>query len=167
MTKVYFPRMLIPLSGFFGIGWFLHRQRHSGRDDDLVSGAVVCFTTLGSDYPSGNYFAGWNRDAICGSHVCFRDIRFALPFLVQFWMFATPVIYPASRVPARWRWLLVFNPMAGLVTYFARHCSARRWNGTSAISTLAAALLLIYSVYFFRRAERTFADVIGFVRVQQ
>ena len=48
-------------------------------------------------------------------NVKYRDIRYALPFLIQLWMFASPIIYPASMVPARWRWVLLLNPMAGVI----------------------------------------------------
>jgi lipopolysaccharide transport system permease protein len=94
-------------------------------------------------------------------NVRFRDIRFVLPFFVQFWMFATPVIYPASLVPQKWRWILALNPMAGMVEGFraAMFGTPQNWQMLS-ISTFVSVLLLVYSSYFFRRAERTFADVI-------
>jgi lipopolysaccharide transport system permease protein len=163
VTKVYFPRMLIPLSGVLAalVDFFI-------ASSILVAmmiwhGVPLCFSQLWVPLillaitllaaGTGMLFAALN--------VRFRDIRFALPFFVQFWMFATPVIYPASLVPAKWRWLLALNPMAGMVEGFraALFGTALEWQ-MLAISTLAATLLLIYSAYFFRRAERTFADVI-------
>ena len=163
VTKVYFPRMLIPLSGvlaalvdFFIASVILVAMMIWYRVPLCVSQLwvpliLLAITLLAAG--TGMLFAALN--------VRFRDIRFALPFLVQFWMFATPVIYPASLVPAKWRWLLALNPMAGLVEGFraALFGMALEWQ-MLAISTLAATLLLVYSVYFFRRAERTFADVI-------
>jgi lipopolysaccharide transport system permease protein len=163
VTKVYFPRMLIPLSGVL-----------AALVDFFIASAVLVVMMV------------WHRVPLCASqlwaplillaitllaagtgmlfaalNVRFRDIRFALPFFVQFWMFATPVIYPASLVPAKWHWVLALNPMAGMVEGFraAIFGMPLDWQ-MLAISTLAAVLLLIYSAYFFRRAERTFADVI-------
>jgi homopolymeric O-antigen transport system permease protein len=163
VTKVYFPRMLIPLSGVL-----------AALVDFFIASAVLVVMMV------------WHRVPLCGSqfwaplillaitllaagtgmlfaalNVRFRDVRFALPFFVQFWMFATPVIYPASLVPAKWHRVLALNPMAGMVEGFRAAIFGMPvdWQ-MLAISTLAAVLLLIYSAYFFRRAERTFADVI-------
>jgi homopolymeric O-antigen transport system permease protein len=163
VTKVYFPRMLIPLSGVLAalVDFFIasailvammiwHRVPLCASQ--LWIPPILLATTLLAA-GTGMLFAALN--------VRFRDIRFVLPFFVQFWMFATPVIYPASLVPAKWRWLLALNPMAGLVEGFraALFGTALEWQ-MLAISTLAATLILIYSAYFFRRAERMFADVI-------
>ena len=116
VTKVYFPRMLIPLSGvlaalvdFFIASVILVAMMIWYRVPLCVSQLwvpliLLAITLLAAG--TGMLFAALN--------VRFRDIRFALPFLVQFWMFATPVIYPASLVPAKWRWLLALNPMAGI-----------------------------------------------------
>jgi lipopolysaccharide transport system permease protein len=163
VTKVYFPRMLIPLSGVLAalVDFFIasgvliammvwHRVPLCASQFWLPL-ILVGITVLAAG--TGMLFAALN--------VRFRDIRFVLPFFVQFWMFATPVIYPASLVPAKWRWLLALNPMAGMVEGFraAVFGTTLEWQ-MLAISTLAAVLLLIYSAYFFRRSERTFADVI-------
>ena len=151
VTKVYFPRMLIPLSGVL-----------AALVDFFIASAILvammiwyrvplCFSQLWIPLillaitllaaGTGMLFAALN--------VRFRDIRFVLPFLVQFWMFATPVIYPASLVPAKWRWLLALNPMAGMVEGFraALFGTALEWQ-MLAISTVAATLILIYSAYF-------------------
>ena len=95
-------------------------------------------------------------------NVQYRDIRYALPFLVQFWMFISPVVYPSSMVPEPWRALYRINPMAGVIEGF-------RWAllGTdsslgleTAVSALVALILLISGIFYFRRMERTFADVV-------
>lgn len=163
VTKVYFPRMLIPLSGVLAalVDFFIASSvliammiwYRVPLSFSQVWVPLILLTTTLLAAGTGMLFAALN--------VRFRDIRFVLPFFVQFWMFATPVIYPASLVPAKWRWLLALNPMAGLVEGFrsALFGTALEWR-MLAISTLAAALLLVYSAYFFRRAERTFADVI-------
>jgi len=95
-------------------------------------------------------------------NVRYRDVRFVVPFAVQIWMFATPVAYPASLVPERWRAFYGLNPMAGVIEGF-------RWAllgtntqpGMMAIVSSAAALILLFSgAYYFRRMEKTFADTI-------
>lgn len=163
VTKVYFPRMLIPVAGVLAalldffiassllIGmmfWYQAPLRFSMLAAPLV---LLAMTLLAMG--TGTLFAALN--------VRFRDIRFVLPFFVQFWMFATPVIYPASMIPSKWRWVLALNPMAGMIEGFraAVFGTAQDWLVLS-ISTAVSTVLVIYAVYFFRSSERTFADVI-------
>jgi lipopolysaccharide transport system permease protein len=93
--------------------------------------------------------------------VKYRDIRFALPFLIQVWMFATPVIYPASLVPEKWRWVLGLNPITGIVEGFRSALFGRpfAWDFL-AYSAVFALVMLVYAAYSFRRLERLFADLI-------
>jgi lipopolysaccharide transport system permease protein len=95
-------------------------------------------------------------------NVLYRDVRYVLPFLTQFWMFATPIAYPTSIVPEEWRLLYGVNPMVGVVEGF-------RWAllGTDTqpgpmlfVSTLAAVTILLSGAFYFRRMEKTFADVV-------
>jgi lipopolysaccharide transport system permease protein len=95
-------------------------------------------------------------------NVQFRDVQHVIPFITQLWMFATPIVYPSSLLPEPWRTLYGINPMAGVVEGF-------RWAllGTSTapgpmliVSALAALLLLISGAFYFRRLEKTFADVV-------
>jgi lipopolysaccharide transport system permease protein len=95
-------------------------------------------------------------------NVEYRDVRYTIPFLTQLWMFVTPLAYASSLVPQRWRLIYGLNPMAGVVEGF-------RWallGKTAAPGVLLAAsipavlLLLIGGAYYFRRMERTFADVV-------
>ena len=93
--------------------------------------------------------------------VKYRDLRHALPFIIQLWMFASPVIYPTSIVPARWQWLITFNPIAGIIEGF-RACltgSSFDWLHVS-IAAVITATLLVCSAYIFRHFEQTFADVV-------
>ena len=93
--------------------------------------------------------------------VKYRDLRHALPFIIQLWMFASPVIYPTSIVPERWQWLVTFNPMAGIIEGF-RACltgSSFDWLHVS-IAAVITATLLVCSAYIFRHFEQTFADVV-------
>ena len=93
--------------------------------------------------------------------VAYRDFRYVVPFMVQFWMFATPVVYPASIVPERWQWLLNLNPMAGLIDGFRSAFLGKPvdW-GAIGLSFSIALLVLIAGVLYFERVERRFADII-------
>jgi lipopolysaccharide transport system permease protein len=95
-------------------------------------------------------------------NVQYRDVRYTIPFLTQLWMFATPIAYPSSLVPERWRPLFGLNPMAGVVEAF-------RWSllGTAApnwemmaVSAGVVVVLLVGGLFYFRRTETTFADVV-------
>jgi lipopolysaccharide transport system permease protein len=95
-------------------------------------------------------------------NVRFRDVRYVLPFLVQFWMFATPIAYPSSLLSEPWRTLYGLNPMAGVVEGF-------RWALLGAktapgpiiiVSATVSLLILIGGAFYFRRVEKTFADVV-------
>lgn len=92
----------------------------------------------------------------------YRDVRFVIPFLVQLWMFLSPVVYPSSLVPARWRWLYGLNPMAGVIDGFrwAVLSAADPPGPALAVSVVATTVLLVGGLYYFRRMERTFADLI-------
>jgi len=95
-------------------------------------------------------------------NVQFRDVRYTVPFLTQFWLFATPIAYPSSLLSEPWRTLYGINPMVGVVEGF-------RWAllGTDTapgpiiiVSTLMAVVLLVGGAFYFRRLERSFADVV-------
>lgn len=163
ITKVYFPRMIIPAAAVlaalvdFAIAFVLlvvlmiyHHVAVTVSVLMLIP-LIAMLTVLSLGI--GLLFSGWT--------VKYRDIRFALPFLVQVWMFATPVIYPASLVPDKWRWVLALNPVTGIVESFRAALFGRPfpWDFLiySAVFTLA---ILIYSAYSFRRLERVFADLI-------
>jgi homopolymeric O-antigen transport system permease protein len=165
ITKVYFPRLLVPmarvLSGLpdlglsflvlLGMAWW-YGLLHGGQALLwLPALAVLAFTTaLGV----GLWLSSLN--------VKYRDIQHAVPFLVQLWLFATPIAYPSSLLSEPWRTIYSLNPMVGVVEGF-------RWGllGTGAApgpmiltSTLASLTVLVTGAFFFRRVERTFADVV-------
>lgn len=163
VSKVYFPRMIIPgaatlaalldfLVGLIMLGVLMLWHHVSLHLSILMFPALVALTTalaLGI----GLLFSAWN--------VRYRDIRYALPFVVQFWMFATPVIYPASLVPHKWRWALALNPLTGVIEGFRSALFGRPFDWTSlAFSSGIAIMLLFYAGFAFRRMERTFADTI-------
>ena len=92
----------------------------------------------------------------------YRDFRYTIPFLTQFWMFASPVAYPSSLVPERWRMLYGLNPMAGVIEGFRWALLGKTdpsWPLLGA-SALAVAVLLAGGLFYFRRVETTFADIV-------
>jgi lipopolysaccharide transport system permease protein len=94
-------------------------------------------------------------------NVKYRDIRYALPFLIQIWMFATPIIYPSSLVPRSWRWVLAINPLTGIIDgYRAALFGSRLDWPVFTFSVIITMTLLFYSAYTFRRMEKTFADIV-------
>ena len=163
LSKVYFPRLIIPLSSigsglvdfviataillllmiYYGVSW---------TPNLLIAPVVVAgivFTALGV----GTLLAALN--------VSYRDFRYVIPFMVQFWMFATPVVYPASLVPEQWRWLLFLNPMAGFVEAFrAAFLGQQIKYAAIGISIAVALLVFLAAVMYFERVERRFADII-------
>ena len=163
ITKVYFPRMIVPgaavgagLVDFaIGFGLLVVLMAYYGVVPGvqvLLLPVLVVQTTLLA------LGVGFWMSAL---NVKYRDIRHALPFLIQLWMFASPIIYPSSIVPAKWRWLLALNPMTGILECFRSSLFDRPVDwlalGTSALITVS---VLTYAAYDFRRVERTFADIV-------
>jgi lipopolysaccharide transport system permease protein len=99
---------------------------------------------------------------IAAMTIKYRDLTFAIPFITQLWMYATPIVYPTSLLSERWRWLLMFNPMASVV----EQCRMA-FLGTGTLTTAyvlsgwgLAFLLLVVGIIVFQRAQRTFVDTI-------
>ncbi len=164
ITKVYFPRLLMPLTS---IGVALV---------DFAIAFVVLLVLIGSYgvVPRWSFLTIplWTLLAVMTAlsvglwlsalNVKYRDIRYTLPFVAQIWLFATPVAYPTSIVPAQWRPLYALNPMVGVVDGFrwALLGSVEPPLVTAAVSTATVCVLLIAGLCYFRRMERTFADII-------
>jgi lipopolysaccharide transport system permease protein len=93
--------------------------------------------------------------------VQYRDVRHALPFMLQAWFFVTPIIYPISVIPAKWRWIVYINPLTGIIEGI-RAAVAGRGFGWSMLITSAGITAVIFAagIYGFRRTERTIADLI-------
>lgn len=164
ITKVYFPRLVIPIAGVL-----------AGLVDFSISFVVliglmlyygVTPTWAALTLPLFVLFAIVTALAVglwlSALNVQYRDVRYTLAFITQFWLFVSPVAYPSSLVPGRWRLLYGLNPMAGVVEGF-------RWallgksaapGGMMAVSVAAVIALLVGGLYYFRRMETTFADVI-------
>jgi len=163
ITKVYFPRMIIPMAAvgaglvdlIISFPLLVVLSFYYGVDlrwTTLMVPVLVLLTTLLA-VGVGMWLSGLN--------VKYRDVRFALPFVVQLWMFASPIIYPSSMLPLKWRWLIRLNPLTGIIEAF-RSCLFGReldWAALG-ISTIITIAVLVYSAYAFRRVERGFADII-------
>jgi lipopolysaccharide transport system permease protein len=164
VTKIYFPRLIIPLSAVLS---------------PLVDFAVA-FGILIAMLAWFGFVPGWSLlalplfmllcvatalavslwlSALC---VKYRDVTVVIPFLVQIWLYASPVAYPVSLVPERWRLLYSLNPMAGVIEGF-------RWSllgnpapdfKVMAVSALAVVILLVGGIVYFKRMEQAFADVV-------
>lgn len=163
ITRVYFPRMIIPASAvlaalvdfaiaFVLLGCLMVWHHIPPTLSVLMLLPLIALVTLLS-LGLGMLLAGLT--------VKYRDFRYAMPFLIQLWMFATPVIYPASLVPAKWRWVLALNPLTGIIEGFRSSLFARPFDwGSLAFSAVFTIFMLIYAAYSFRRQERIFADLI-------
>jgi lipopolysaccharide transport system permease protein len=164
ITKVYFPRLIVPvasvLSGLVDLGVALVLV--------LIGMAVfgVAPTWAAVTLPAFILFALLTALAVglwlSALNVQYRDVRYTIPFLTQFWMFASPVAYPARLVPEAYRPLYGLNPMAGVIEGFRwalLGTDAPDW-GLMAVSAAVVATLLVGGGLYFRRMEKTFADVV-------
>jgi lipopolysaccharide transport system permease protein len=164
ISKAYFPRLALPLSAVlsglvdFGISllmfitmmiyYRIHPSAHALWLPLFLLLAVL--TALGV----GLWLSALNA--------IYRDVRYVLPFLVQFWMFASPVAYPSSLVPEKWRWLYGLNPMAGVIEGF-RWSLAGRGEAPSGLMFVSAGVVLVVLLSgfaYFQRMETTIADVV-------
>jgi len=164
ITKIYFPRLAIPIATIF-----------AGVVDFVLAFIVLLGMMLAYGIvPTANIFwlplflllalitALGTGLWLSAMNVQFRDVRYSVPFLTQFWLFATPIAYPSSLLSEPWRTLYGINPMVGVVEGF-------RWAllGTTTapgpiilVSSLVALALLVSGVFYFRRMEKSFADVV-------
>lgn len=164
ITKIFFPRMIVPAGAvaaglvdlvlafllqivlmiYYGVRptWAL-----------LMLLPLVLLTTLLA-LGVGMWLSALN--------VKYRDVRYAIPFLIQIWMFASPIIYPVSLLPEKWRWLLKLNPLTGIIQNFRIALfggQAFDWKSLGVSAAVTAAVLL-YASLSFRRMEKHFADVV-------
>lgn len=164
VTKVYFPRLIAPLAitvtglmDFFigvsvllGMMWYYH---------SAVTAAVwllplLVMVTIAAGLGVGLWVAALN--VLC------RDIGHAQPFVIQLWLFATPIIYPGSLIPQEWRALYALNPMVGVVEGFRAALLKAEGPSVFAIipSVIVAGIVLLSGLYFFRRTEQMIADTV-------
>jgi lipopolysaccharide transport system permease protein len=164
ITKVYFPRLVVPIAAVLGglvdfaIAFvvLLGMMAYYGIVPGLAVLTLPLFVLLAVMTALG---VGLWLSAL---NVQYRDVRYTLNFLTQFWLFITPVAYPSSIVPEKWRALYGLNPMAGVVEGF-------RWallgkteapGPLLAVSVVAVIVILVGGLYYFRRMEETFADIV-------
>jgi len=163
VTKVYFPRLIVPLAaalaGLFDllfslvilVGMMIWYGVAPGAQLALAPLFLLAATVI--TLALGTLFSALN--------VRFRDVKFALPFLLQVWMIASPVFYPLEIVPEKWRLLFAINPLTGILDGFRSALFATPFNwpviGVSAASALVVTLI---SLFIFKRMEDDFADVI-------
>jgi lipopolysaccharide transport system permease protein len=163
VSKVYFPRIFIPLGAigallvdlFLSLGLFAAMMVYY-RWPLTVNVLWLPLFTLGALLAAAG--TGLTLSAL---NVSFRDVKYAVPFMVQMGLFVTPVIYPARYIPQRWQFLLGLNPMAGVVIGF-RHAllgSPASWE-VIGISLAVSLLLFVSGLFIFRRMENRFADII-------
>jgi lipopolysaccharide transport system permease protein len=164
IKKIYFPRLIIPISGVI-----------SGIVDFVLAFVVLIGMML-----YYNIFPTWNilwlplllllafitalgiGLWLSALNVEYRDVRYVIPFLTQFWLFATPIAYPSSLLSDPWRTIYGINPMVGVVEGFrwALLATDTAPGLTIAVSSIAALAILIGGAFYFRRMEKTFADVV-------
>jgi homopolymeric O-antigen transport system permease protein len=165
IKKVYFPRLIIPISGVVGglpdfcisfivlIGMMFYYHLYPSLISILFL-PLFFLLSLVTSLGVGLWLSALNVE--------YRDVRYVVPFLTQFWMFATPIAYPASLLHDPWRTIYGLNPMVGVVEGF-------RWallnNGhppgpMTWVSVAAAILILVTGALYFRRMEKTFADLV-------
>lgn len=162
ITKVFFPRLVLPISAVisglvdFAIGFvvlcILVAVYHIRPGINVLWLPVLLLLAVLTALGVGLWMSALNA--------LYRDVRYVVPFLIQFWLFASPVAYPSSLVPERWRWLYGLNPMAGVIDGF-------RWALTGhgqppgpllLASTSAVLAVLMGGVLFFQRMEGAIAD---------
>ena len=164
ITKVYFPRLIIPASASLAglLDFFIAM---------LVMGAMMIYYNfipnigillfpflVGLTFLCAVGVGLW----LSALNVQYRDIRYVIPFLIQLWMFVSPVIYPVSMVPQRFQWLLAMNPMGGVINAYRASLLGHmpiNWS-LLGLSTVIIIILFLSGLYYFRRMEKTFADVI-------
>lgn len=163
ISKVYFPRLVIPIASI-GVSVV----------DFIISFALLllmmAFYSIAPSWQivflplfiAGLLFAALGMSTwLAAITVVYRDFRFVIPFMVQIWMYVTPVIYPLSFVPEKWRWVIYFNPIVGWVGGIRSALLNQPidWFGV-VTSLILTALIFVLGLRYFKRAERRFADVI-------
>src|SRR5882724_626592 len=164
ITKVYFPRMIIPSAAVTAglvdfaiafvvlIGLMIYYKITVTWTVLMLAPLTLLTTMLALGV--GMWLSALN--------VKYRDIRYALPFLMQLWMFASPIIYPISMLPQKWHWAVMLNPVTGIIQNFRIALFGNQpfvWKSL-AISAVITAMVVTYAAYSFRRMERRFADIV-------
>lgn len=164
ITKVYFPRLVLPLAGVlsgvvdFALAFvvLVGVMAYYGITPTPATLLLPFFVLLAlvTSLGVGLWLSALNAE--------YRDVRYVLPFVTQIWLFVTPIAYPSSLLAGPWRTVYALNPMVGVVEGFrwALVGTGRPPGGMLAASCVAAAVILAGGAFYFRRMERTFADVV-------
>jgi lipopolysaccharide transport system permease protein len=163
ITKVYFPRMIIPVASVcanlmdlivaFPLLLALMIYYRIGITLSALFVVPLLLLTMLLAIAFGSWLSALN--------VKYRDVKFAIPFLVQIWLFVSPIAYPASIVPGKWRWLYFLNPMAGIIGGYRSALFGQPFDWNSIIvATVETFAVLIYSARHFRNMEKSFADIV-------
>lgn len=163
ITKVYFPRLIVPLSSIgaclvdFAISFVILIGLMFYYDVTLTASSLMVLplvvVTITAALGTGILLSSLN--------VAFRDFQHMIPYAIQLWFFATPVIYGTRIFPPKWQWLVALNPMTGIVDAWRSAILGRplAW-GILAISLAVTAAVFIFGLYYFRKTESRFADVV-------
>ena len=164
LTKIYFPRIILPASAALG-----------GLVDFVIGTIMLVGFIVYYGFPLGWHLLLWPvlvvplvllafgiSAFLAALNVKYRDIKYAIPFGIQLWLFITPIIYPSSIFPERFRWILALNPLSGLIETFRYAVVPNQtihWDllSLSLVTTLLAA---VFGVMYFKRTERAFADIV-------
>ena len=164
ITKIYFPRLIVPLSATLGglldffiamfiLGALIIHYKVILGFGILLFPFLVILTSLCA-VGVGLWLSALN--------VQYRDIRYVIPFLIQIWMFLSPVIYPVSMAKGKYLWLLLLNPMSGVIKAYRASILGHQpidW-AFLGLSTVIIVVIFISGLFYFRRMERIFADVV-------
>ena len=163
ITKVYFPRLIVPaaamlaglvdfLLAFMMLVLMMFYYRVTVTVQILFLPVLILLTALFS-LGVGTWMSALN--------VKYRDVRFALPFLIQLWLFVSSVILPSTSIPQKWRWLLMLNPMSGIIEGYRAALFGLPFDWPAlGIASALTIVVLLYAIYAFGRVERSFADII-------
>jgi lipopolysaccharide transport system permease protein len=164
IKKVYFPRLLVPTGALlssivdFCLAFIvlLAVMLFYGRipSANIVALPLFVLLALVTCLGAGLWLAALN--------VQYRDVRYVVPFMIQLWLFASPIVYPSTKIPEYWRTLYGLNPMVGVIegSRWSLYGGGAPPDELVAVSTIAAIMMLVSGAYYFRRMEKTFADVL-------
>lgn len=163
ITKVYFPRLIIPFAAVAArlldlaialiilAGLMAYYRVELTRSIILLPLMIILLTLFSLGFGM----------LVSALNVKYRDVGVALPVLIQLWMFSSPVVYPASLIPEQWRWAYELNPLVGIIEGFRAALFGQGFNWPAlTISVVITLALFIYSAYAFKRMEKDFADLV-------
>lgn len=164
ITKVFFPRLIVPLAAVlvgvidFAIGLLALLGMMVYYQIALTAAILVLPFLVLLALAAATAVGLW----LSALNVQYRDVQYTIPFLTQFWLFATPIAYPASLIPQQWQWLYGLNPMVGVVEGFrwALLGQTQPLGPSLVLSVVVTVLLLLGGLLYFSRVEKRFADII-------